>query len=134
MNTNADFNLDADPELSVLLPQTPMIASNYGRANPVQQQLVRQDQQQQQTQQPQQPVEFRPNKIEIKWGPGCGSQCKGNIKKPTDDPPPPPVYGGKRKKRSMKRRRKNSKKYKTKNHKRRQTKRVIKKRNKLNNS
>ena len=119
-----DFSLVADPELSGILPQPPMITSNYGRANPVQLQLVRQETQQQQQQQPQQPVQFRPN--EIKWGPVCGLQCKGNIK-PYFPPPPPPTYGGKRKKRGMKRTSKNSKKYKNKNRKRRQTKRFIKK-------
>jgi hypothetical protein len=127
MDKNMDFSSLVDPELSGLLPQPPMITSNYGRANPVQPQLVRQDQQQQQTQQPQQPVEFRPNKIKIQWGPGCGLQCKGNIKTPPPPPPPPGVNGGKRKKRGMKRTSKNSKKYKNKNRKRRQTKRVIKK-------
>ena len=127
MDRNTDFSLDADPELSGLLPQPPMITYNYDRAaNPVQPQLVRQDQQQQQ------PVRFRPT--QITWGPGCRSQCKNNFEPLPPPPPPPSVYGGKRKKRGMKRTSKNSKKYKNKNHKRHQTKRVIKKRNKLNNS
>lgn len=128
MNKETDFSLNADPELSGLLTQPPMITDNdRGRADPVRQQLVRQETQVQ----GQQPVQFKP--VQIKWGPGCGLQCK-DIKHPPPPPPPPSVQGGKRKKRGMKRTSKNSKKYKNKNHKRHQTKRVIKKRNKLNNS
>jgi hypothetical protein len=124
MDKEMDFS-DTDNELTAVLTQPPMPTLNdRGRANPVQPQLVRQE--------TQEPVRFRPKKNKIKWSPGCGLQCKGNIKPPSPPPPPPSVNGGKRKKRGMKRTSKNSKKYKNKNRKRRQTKRAIK-RNKLNN-
>jgi hypothetical protein len=115
MDRNTDFS-GADNELSNFLNQPPVIIDNNddndGR---VVQPRVREN-------------------TEIRWGPGCGSQCKNNFKPLPPPPPPPSVHGGKRKKRGMKRTSKNSKKYKNKNHKRHQTKRVIKKRNKLNNS
>jgi hypothetical protein len=127
MDKEMDFS-DIDNELTAVSTQSPTPSLNdRGRANPVQPQLVRQE--------TQEPVQFIPKKNKIKWGPGCGLQCKGNIKPHPPPPPPPGVNGGKRKKRGMKRTSKNSKKYKNKNRKKRhQTKRVIKNRNKLNNS